>query len=476
MDDDFQACSQSGKTVRFGGSHVEAFTSTVIDIHLRIEPDCAEIWVGEDASPDDSSEPLVRRIDQYRETRSFEGLRIAISRKEGKPRVDIARTRAGGCPIYVSTSGTSLTVSWRFEEAALAIPQRKPSHEACTRYLKLGPRPVREQVIEGLFMLWPGEALTFDHDGLRFSHAKTLEVVVPGSLTDHARVSDAFVELLAEALQPALAKARNPLVEVSGGYDSSCVAIAASSVRSGLNSYAVIHEGAIGAQQQRRRREIVQLLGLSDFVRPSNKPPPFESLQVPECSFTPLDDVYRLACIHAVEEHPAGPFDLAVTGIGGDEITKENTFHREDWEVPGSICSSAADAAAGRSDMFMRRGIWLVQPFVNQNVVDFCRALPRKLRAERMLNILTLARAGLSDGYIFPRYYEHYANVIGREASLIDFDDMFQESLLGDLGIMDVSAILWRAREGTRDGLELALVVELWLALKLDGVLRRYLN
>jgi hypothetical protein len=476
LNDDFRSSVRSGKTIRFGDSRIEAFESAVIGVDLRNGPDRTDVWIGENWAPHDTSASKADRLSQYRDITSFEGLTIALSQEGGRPFIEVARSRAGGCPIYVSADANILTLSWKFEDAALAIPRRRPSQQACSRYLKLGPRPVREQVIEGLFMLWPGEALEFDASGLRFSPVKTREVVVVGAVKDDARVTDTFVELIADTLRPMLSKSAKPLIEVSGGFDSSCVAIAASSVRDGLSSYAVLHEGAIGAQQRRRRQEIVDLLGFNDFVRASNNPPPFQSLQEPECSFTPLDDVYRLACIQAVEEHPAGSFDLALTGIGGDELTKEMTYHREEWEVPGSVCSSAADASAGRADMFMRRGIWLSQPFVNENIVDFCRALPKKMRAGRMLNILTLARAGLSDGYIFPRYYEHYANVISREASLIDFDQMFGESLLEDWKISDVSALLWRAREGTKDGLELSLVVELWLAAKLDVVLRRYLN
>jgi hypothetical protein len=124
----------------------------------------------------------------------------------------------------------------------------------------------------------------------------------------------------------------------------------------------------------------------------------------------------------------------------------------------------------------MRRGIWLAQPFASQSVVDFCRALPKQMRANRMLNVLTLARAGLSDGFILQRYFEHYANVILHEAAFIDFDEELSESRLADYGIIDIGALLLQAREGTRDGLPLDLVVKLWLVSKLEAVLGRYLS
>lgn len=459
----------------FGGSRVSPFRSPLLSFGWTETGDATEIWIGECQDPFRNGKSLDSRLSDCSAFDIAEGISVALHRKDDRPLVELARTRTGGCPIYLAAGNGRLVASWKFDEVALSIDARRPNLEACRRFLKYGPRPVRDQIVDGMVMLWPGERATFGHDGLSFEEMEPPQIALPGALADDARATDAFIDLLAATLEPVLACAARPLVEVSGGYDSSCVALAAARVRSDLASYAVVHDGVIGAQQRRRREELVQLLGLKDFVGPSSTPGPFASLATDECSLTPMDDAYRLACIRAVEAHPTGTFDLALTGIGGDEITKENTFRREDWEVRGSISSSAADASAGRSDMFMRRGIWLSQPFTNPTVVNFCRALPRQLRTGRMLNILALARAGLSDGFIFPRYCEHYGNVIKQEATHVDFDAALSESIVADYGIAEISSVLARAREATRDGLPLDLIVELWLVMKLEVVLRRYL-
>jgi hypothetical protein len=476
LEDADEESSMGGKAVRFGNSYIEAFVSDQITLSVWAAPGRKEIWIGEDADPmpaDGSARPPMER---YRSFPDYEGIKVLIHRVDGNPVLEIVRTAEGGCPVYVAADRGTLVASWRFEDAAHARPHPKPNIEACRIYLKHGQCQVRDMVIDGVSMLWPGESLTFSEEGLSFREVDTPDIVLPGTLSESARATDEFLRLIAETMRINLVKSAQPLIELSGGLDSSCVAVAACSARKGINSYAVIHEGAVGAQQRRRRRELVDLLDLNDFEAPSFEHPPFASLQVEECTFTPFDDMYRLPCVYAVDAHPSRDIDLVITGIGGDELTMENTFFRQEWEVSGSICTSAVVAAVGRADMFMRRGIWPVHPLVNQSVVDFCRALPKKMRDGRLLNLLALARSGLSDGFLFPRYYEHYGNVIKREAALFDFDSALAESVVADYGITELSSLLVSAREATLRGFTYELITELYLLLKLETVLRRYVG
>lgn len=476
LEDADQESSISGKAVCFGSSYIEAFASNQITMSVRGAPGGKEIWIGEDADPMPADGSAPPRMERYREFPNYEGVKILIHRVDERPVIKIARTAQGGCPVYVAADRGALVASWKFEDAAQARPHPKPNVEACRIYLKHSQCQVRDMIIDGVSMLWPGESVIFSDEGLSFREADTPDIVLPGTLSESARATDEFLRLIAEAMGINLAKSIQPLIELSGGLDSSCVAVAACSARKGMNSYAVIHEGAVGAQQRGRRRELVDLLDLNDFEAPSFEHPPFASLQIEECTFTPFDDMYRIPCVYAVDAHPTQDIDLVITGIGGDELTMENTFFRQEWEVSGSISTSAVVSAVGRADMFMRRGIWPVHPLVNQSVVDFCRALPKKMRDGRLLNLLMLARSGLSDGFLFPRYSEHYGNVIKHEAALFDFDSALAESVVADFGIAEFSPLLERAREATSGGFTYELITELYLLLKLETVLRRYVG
>ena len=93
-----------------------------------------------------------------------------------------------------------------------------------------------------------------------------------------------------------------------------------------------------------------------------------------------------------------------------------------------------------------------------------------------MIHILALARAGLSDGFLFPRYAENFGALFQREASLYDFDAALADCVVADYRIADISGLLERAREAARTGFSHELIIKLYLLLKLDKVLRTYVG
>lgn len=468
-----QQIVMDSKSITFGGSRIEKFDSNFVNLAFTESSGGFQIWVGEEDDPS-QNQTVEDSLAQVRAVHSSQGLKLFINKGEGAPSVCMARTDSAGCPLYVAHNRDRIVMSWKFETVAAALPEIMPNKEACRRFFEHGPRVVREQILTGMLMLWPGERLHFDGEKIEIVEVQPQKVVQSGILNDTARATDYFVELISEFLGPRLKKAGSPLLELSGGLDSSCIAIGARKVRSDLCSYAAVQQGAIGKQQTTRRAELVALLGLKDATGPSDIIGPFSALSLDECTVTPLDDNYRMSCLSALDCHPVKNVDLVVTGLGGDELTMENTVGRKSWEVRSSIASSASDAVAGRADMFMRRGIWVTHPFSSRGIVDFCRALPSSMRNDRILNILTLARAGLSDGFLFPRYAEHYGPMTLKEAAGFDFDAAFSDSVLADHGIINLDELLADARKATLNGFDLGLVTRLWLALKLEVVLRRY--
>ena len=325
----------SPQAVSFGQGYVEPFASDQIEMSLRRSVDAAEIWIGEGADPLASPGEAASSPDDYRSHFDREGVKIFVSGANRPPAVSIARTSAGGSPVYVTATAAPSTRPGDSSMPPRTAPAGGRSKEACRLYLEHGDGQVREQVIQDVFMLWPGELLTFDESGLRFEETRKPDIVLPSTLTESARVTEEFLYLVAEAMRPNLAKAREPIVELSGGFDSSCVAIAARSATDRLNSYGLIHEGAMGVQQRRRRRELVDLLEVNDFEFPSYEHPPLGSLEVAEATMTLLDDNHRLPCAYAIDANPVKGLDLILTGVGGDELTKEHTFRRKEWELSG---------------------------------------------------------------------------------------------------------------------------------------------
>lgn len=388
----------------------------------------------------------------------------------------IRRTDVPGVPIYVSFENRTLVVSWRFEDAVGNLGSPRPNLEASRIYVENGPALTRETVIAGVYMLWAGEALVATDAGIAFTPKSVRDVVVPATLSWNARATDGLREIIAENMRPFLAAADRPIVELSGGFDSACVALAASDVRDGLLSYGLVHAGVVGVQQRARRQEVVDLLGFADYGYMADNHPELAALEIDEAQITPFDDNQRIPCAYGVETHPLGRADLILTGVGGDELCMEQTFRRSSWELPGTASSSSLTVAAGRADMFLRRGIWPLNPLCAPSVVNFCRALPSSLKVNRSINLLMLARAGLSDGFLFPKFEEGYGHAMQREAALYDFDAALDSSLVADFRVMDISPLLERARAASSGGFSYGLICSLFWLLKLEKILKRYVT
>lgn len=461
---------------RFGASALDPFRSRHIQADSHGTQDKLAFWVGEDSPPFLGWNDIIANFRAVRCHHGCDGAIISIARGSKDASVDLARTSAGASPMYIAVGDGRLVATWRFEEAVNALPSVIPDDDACRLYLQHGATLSRAQIFQGLHMLWPGESLSFKDGKLRFFPGEEPAVCLESMISDGARATDCFLELIGQSLSRVIRKSESVLVELSGGYDSSCVGIAARHFERRISSYGVIHDGAMGTQQRNRRGELNRLLQFDDYEHPASMSGPLSGLDDPECRVTPNDDNHRLSSAGAIDNHPSGTFDLAVTGVGGDELTMEHTFQREPWELAGSVCPSSLVVATARADLFMRRGIWSTNPLMCPHVIDFCRSLPLVIRRDRTLNVLTLARAGLSDGFIFPRYVEHFGTSMRLEASLFDYDAVMKESVLADYGIVDFSGLLRRARLAVASDFPFQLIGALFNLVKLEKVLRRYIG
>ncbi len=457
-------------------SHLSFFRNSVITNDITTFNNGLEIWAGEAEDPYKYLSSHVTRCEKTTLNQDFDGIRISLLIEDDRQIVTICRTAAGTSPIYLSAEGSQICISWRFEDVVANISKPKANIKLCRKVLKHGKTQSREQVIDGVFALWAGERVSFSTEGLAFTDCQNISVWQPASFSDRAQASTAFLETVSSVLRPILTKAIRPLLEFSGGMDSTCVALAASSIRKNLESFGVIHPGGVGRQQLARRKELTELLNLVDYTAPASFALPVRSLLLDECQITPNDEVYRVCMMNVLHEHALHNVDVAISGLGGDELTKAHTYMRWKWEVPGHVCASSIGGGMSHADMYMRRGIWLFNPLCHPKVVNLCRAMPLEMRTHRLLHRLTMARSGLSDGYMTPRYHETFANVLLLESIEGDFDDYFEDSILGKLGLLDISGLLTTYNDKTDLGPSVEIIGKIYEAAKLDLILKKYLS
>ncbi len=463
----------SGTSLVCRDSFVDIFPSVYLEMAHRPVSAGMEIVVGEVGI-------IKRWLGRERkgftfgEEDSFEGIRILIRASNNEIVID--RTIAGTCPIYVSASANGLAASWKFESVARAFGKLQVDVSVCRRFMDRGVQQTREQILVGTFMLWPGETCRFTDGRLSFQEASPRPIPAFTPLRDDAPVSDVFFELIMAEIEQRASVSGRMLFEFSGGLDSTTVALAGSQVLGSAVTYGLIQEGVVGQQQARRRNEVIELGKFIDHMHPANDVRPFEGLDHDEAAYVVLDDNHRMPCVRAADSHPAGPFEAILSGIGGDELMGEHTYIRSADELPGAICTSSLTAATARADMFLRRGLWPINPLCSLAVVDFCRALPPHFRSKRFLIRVNLARRGLSDGFLFPRLDEHYGYTMRAELGFVDFDEMFRDTIVERFGIYPINDLLQEARSARTDGFPYRLIGRLWDLAKLERVLRTYID
>ena len=462
--------------LHFGNSKIEYFCSPIIQTSIERIEKGFWIWIGEDDDPYRDIQDIDLRISKYSLHTDCEGIAIFLQTKNNNPTISLVRTYQGTTPLYVNYQQDVLTVSWRYEDTIKNIAHIAPDLEFCRLFIQYGALQTRNQIIRDTFNFWPGEQLKCALNKFSFASAPQRNIPSPTPVREDAMVCGAFFDIIKAGLARYTKKTKKPLVELSGGLDSSTLALAAGCVLPQLFSYGLIQMGIMGEQQKKRRFEIVGLANARDHEYPANSCPPFAGLNLPECQRAIFDDNHRPGCISATDAHPEGPFDLLIAGIGGDELMMEHTYTRSEWEVEGTVCTSTAVAGAGRADMFMRRGIWPINPLGSLDVIDFCRSLPQEYRKDRMLIKLNLARQGVSDGFLFPRIHEHYGETMRDEMIGLDIESMLSSSIICSYGILNLLEMTDEARWSHYKGFDYTYILKLWNIAKIDKVLGSYLS
>ncbi|MBX7535155.1 hypothetical protein K3175_05740 [Qipengyuania sp. GH1] len=447
--------------------------------HLHVENSGSDegdfYWIGEGRDPFAATQGATARMDAYRSFVDYEGIAICVRRDPGGAEVIAARTYTGTSPIYVAIQEDRLVITWRYEQAVAALIDPRPNLTACKIFIDHGATRIRDQVIESTFNFWPGEEVHFNSSGLTFKSAPERDILGSTPVLHNANISKAFTDLLSQQLSRFRTKSKKSLVEVSGGLDSSLLAIVAATSLPEVYSYGLLQVGIAGDQQALRRRELIELVGLKDSEANANAFPPFAGLRMDESSISAFDDNHRPACVKAIDALGNAQFDLLIAGIGGDELMMENTYTSQEWEVPGTVCTSSVVAGCARADMFMRRGIWAINPLCSPTVIDFCRALPREFRHDRFLMRTSLIKLGLSDAFVFPRLPEHYGALMRHEMAFVDVEELLGDGPVSDFEMMNLSSLFDECRSAYHLGFSYPLIGRIWNAAKLNAVLRRYL-
>lgn len=390
----------------------------------------------------------------------YDGVALLLCDDARGATVHIVRTLHATVPLYLFGTKDRLEMSWDFLACAGQVPLRV-NREACRRFIVEGPTITTTTIIDKVSLLAGGQHATWKEGTLRIENPRVIPRYETSLLSPGAQVTAVFLELIAAEIRPRLSRSERGALELSGGQDSSCVAGAlASMVAPGFQTYGLIHVGVCGAQQAMRRAELVKRFEFTDTAVPSMECHPFSVYRdiAAPARRVPTDELYRRGVEACLDALPARP-DLVVTGIGGDELTilAEGATDRDDTQAgevlfgdsmtssrttPTVAALSAVESAFCRADMFLSRDIWPLNPLISPALVQFGQMIPEAMKHGRLLNKVTLAKLGLSDFFLFPRYRENFGEVYRNDLRHFDFGAYFSTAMIHDFGIIDLAALL----------------------------------
>ncbi|GAA5628096.1 hypothetical protein Brsp05_03392 [Brucella sp. NBRC 12953] len=253
-----------------------------------------------------------------------DGLLIYISDKQ---RVTLVRTAHATIALYVSAKADRFNVGWDYNGVVAARGEVVLSRSELRCFILYGPQLAQETIVIGVKQLFAGQAASW-HLGqpqIEIESMMECDSLEQSVLRPGAHVTAFFADLINLSCRAVLQHAARPALELSGGMDSSCVAVALKAADMPFLSYALLHGGNAGHQQKIRREELLSQLDCTDRCIASSVCRPFTRLQhhcaeAVDCICV-YDDLYSEGIAECLNALPDGRPDLVITGIGGDELT-----------------------------------------------------------------------------------------------------------------------------------------------------------
>lgn len=328
-------------------------------------------------------------------------------------------------PIFVRWDDREVYFSWRFTDLLVPIGTHTLDSVSVSRFLSGTQAYGARTLIQEVLLLPERSTLVAGSRDVVIqgpSHAKSFVQREPKKGVD---LSVPLEARLARVVRTWTLPDTDALFELSGGYDSSTIAVAAKSVVPSAKAYGIAFPGVAGANQRARRRAVW------------GKEQSDVCLDVGDVSFLgrwfdlnepldPTEEIYRDLTVHVLNHTAFAAGSRVFTGIGGDELGLPLLGHRSSAErvdarehPKSRIPESALLAAYSRTGMFLERGIWPVNPYLEPPVLEFLERVPDRFKSQRLLQKQLLRRLGMPDEIIARPLPENFGDLMRAELARV---------------------------------------------------------
>jgi asparagine synthase (glutamine-hydrolysing) len=414
---------------------------------------------------------------------------VQLSLRTDSPAVELRAGMWGSAPLYLVSRGGDLWGDWDPAELYAHLTSEQLSAEYAARFLVNCDQPYSRRTLipeiqrltERARALWTPEG---DGSRLAFEYPPDAPLQSARRLKPGADPVAGFLEIVGASTRRWLTVPPDSLsAQLSGGLDSAIVAgVVAGSSPEPLRSFGLLVPGDLGAQQQRRRGELARLFDLDDHHLDVADYPLFspEGSRVAGGRVVPWEEIFIEGFEALLSLARGAGCVVSFNGTGGDELCSlhwpeltgdEQALRRrqltgEPADLPPFLSrqaresfsdaapvecapisptfTSALEAAAAVSSMFLRQGVWPVSPLCTPELVAFCQRLPLEWREHRRIEREVLLRLGCSHNVVYPASPEHFGPFVEssvRAQARPLFVRLFGESRLAELGLVDADRL-----------------------------------
>jgi asparagine synthase (glutamine-hydrolysing) len=361
--------------------------------------------------------------------------------------VQVTTGTACTAPQYLAADGSVLYGSWDLMNLRDQQRPDRLDHLAITRHLALRARYSAATFWQDVRLLTERATAHFGVDGaLAIQFPAPAEHSRARSLQQGMDPIPLFADLLERAVTRLPWTGSKTAVQLSGGMDSTTVALAMRTAPqgAGVTAGTVILDAERGAQQSDRRQLLLDHIasGWSSLaVQAADHLPygPVSRFSRPVW-VSPTTDIYADALDTLSGRFSQAGIRAVFTGIGGDELmattAAEDTGGWGGFEptstppwlgtaaqallpdidtaiTPAAVVpETALMAKAVCGPAFLRHGLWPAHPLTDPALVRFCEWLPLEWRRDKQVLRVIIARTGMPPQVARPPIVENFQQII----------------------------------------------------------------
>lgn len=356
-------------------------------------------------------------------------------------------------PIYLALDERGVHFSWQLDDLVNAGLSGAVDVGRARAFIAGRQRYEASTMFQNIKLLSERSSFRVTPDGTEHFLPEDALSLEPRDVVAEADVCGAYMSLFGVVLANEVRDNTEICLELSGGFDSSNVALAATEAGlRGLRSYGLIFSGDAGKRQSVRRDAVLERLNVIDSATSIEGQHFLDSWLTGSRWVNPYEEIYRQLVETGLDAADLSASAVMMTGIGGDEAflprvreaphtsVAVGESHRTKRQPKAAVPETALLAANARAPLFLSRGVWPSNPYCSRELIEFSERLPDVWKRSRFIQRQAMQRWGLESSLLDRPTPENFESALRTELARVQpLLPKIQEPATVSLGICSTS-------------------------------------